>query len=346
MKSMTKEWKVKRIRASLLSVAIFLLFSLISCGGGTIGTGIDGGGTPGGSGASRVSGQILSEDNKPLAGVEVKEPVSNTVVVTDRNGNFSFEIDKTKYEGEDLSVFIGGASESLVIVEDVGSFDASLDPIVIFSTGNGETFASLSFEAEVIGSCSESLSIDDRVSQIKSIPDGTICTVEVRVKADNIKLENLPFAVVVSSCSYEDSTTNVIAEGKTGSGKNAGVGRAQFAFYDSPEHCYYGVILPYNLTEVPELIEGRFDFMRTFSEQKFSDDFRNQSEKEEEKESYSISDFSDFTGEYPLESNFYNALKSGKYAAHEYELQFKPGDIFMITPEPDSDDSEWNTGEF
>ncbi|MBX7136540.1 MAG: carboxypeptidase-like regulatory domain-containing protein [Oligoflexia bacterium] len=106
-------------------LVVFLLHSLVGCGGGTVSTE--------GLGSTRFEGEVKSLDGASLAGIEVRIQESGAAALTDSEGQFTIE---TELPGDSATLLISGDNfsssatiEQIPTGAPVVSLEIEVDPL-------------------------------------------------------------------------------------------------------------------------------------------------------------------------------------------------------------------------
>lgn len=236
------------MRALLL---IILSMILISCGGGSEGTG-----------TRTVAGVIKTVNSEPVTDARVTILQTGDFSITDSSGNFSIETEQTT------------GSLTLEIVTETFSVEAEVSEIedeassvsveiTVDPTSSTASISDIHIWARMVGSCDLYFENRTIIRQSNKVPQqGIDCVLKFFASGEGQRLERIPGAIQVRSCDSKKWST--IAEGITGIGLNAGVGQIEFRFKDSESTCEYRLAAPYEVAGVKPL----FVYISTFTLQK------------------------------------------------------------------------------
>lgn len=217
----------------IIPAALIMVMALGGCGGGTEGTG-----------TRSYQGNIRSIDQQPLADVKVTIAETGDSSITDELGNFTVLSEPTNntvtfvLEAEDFS--------TSVAVTDIPDTSTRLTVNIEVNTETDTAeISNFAVRAGIVGYCNPFFENGEVIRQANRVPDGTQCTVKVRVFGDGALAERIPVAVQTLACD-PDAIWETVETGSTGFGIRAGVAQIAFKYYQDSQHCSYRVIAPFN----------------------------------------------------------------------------------------------------
>jgi hypothetical protein len=213
---------------------IYILMLLVSCGGGSEGTGTN---------SKSILGNIVLETGAPLNGAEVVVAETGDAGLTDANGDFAIvtrsdltkinlliEKDELKTSAE-LSGLDSNSSEVKVNLKVRPQGDAAL-----VSVGYLEIWA------RITGNCQKYFSNKKIIEQKKNVPEDLSCTLRFFASGDGRPLARIRGQIEVRSCNSDN--WRKLVNGLTGTGPNIGFGDLNFNFIDNKRNCVYRLIAP------------------------------------------------------------------------------------------------------
>lgn len=237
-------------RFCLRFTGLILLASICSCGGGTSGSGL-----------KTYKGLIDDTSNNALANVDVTIETTGDRTVTDESGRFSLQ---SSASGPEVPFLIESHDfVSRFVLKEIPDDSAHISVNITVDTETDiATVDQIDVRAGFVGLCDDYFENNETIRQANHVPEGTICTLKVRVFGDGQPLPHVPVAVQYNSC--EASTPwETLVTSYTGVGVRAGVVQLNFPFIDSTAYCRYRVVAPFGATN-RNLIYYPID---TFSEQ-------------------------------------------------------------------------------
>ncbi len=230
----------------------WIILLLASCGGGTSGSGL-----------KTYQGRVITPFNEALSEVAVTIEDTGDSSVTDVNGRFSI---KSNAAGATVRFLLESPDFTtrftLIDIPDESSRIGMR--VTVNPQTNETTVKNLSVRTWMAGYCEPFFESREVIRQIKNVPDGTECSLNVRVLRDGQPVADLPIALQYSSCE-PGSSWQLLRESRTGTGNHQGAAELNFGFIDSSEFCRYRVIAPYNGPNTPGVPYP----IDTFTEQEF-----------------------------------------------------------------------------
>ena len=194
-----------------------LLLTLDGCGGGSAGTGI---GTE--TRSLTIEGTLVSETNKPLAGVTVTILETGDSSVTNTAGQFTITTDP--FEGDTTLEYQRGKKRGSTIIsaqQDSGAIQIVLKVNPLFDEVTAD---SLVVDSRIVGRCESYFENKTPIRQSNRVPSGTRCVAKARVLTGTTPLAHAPIAIQYRACEA-DSPWITVTLGETLSGANIGVGQ-------------------------------------------------------------------------------------------------------------------------
>lgn len=223
--------KKSRVKDSYLAILLSVLCFLIGCGGGTVGTG---------TGERSIEGRILLVSGAPLPDAEVIILQTGESSTTDASGAFMIETSTTETELS-LQIETDTFSSQVEIQTDptdpVTQVNLSVDPVKKITT-----VKNISVTAKIEGRCDPYFENKRKIRQSNKLATDTQCTVNVRIRGDGAPIDRIPFVVEHAACNQKKWKRD--SEGITNTG---GFGSTDFTYVDAEDHCYYRIIVPYNV---------------------------------------------------------------------------------------------------
>lgn len=228
---------------------------LISCGGGSSGTGI-----------VTVEGVIQNSLELPVENALITILETGDTTVSNASGEFMIDVSGVD---DEINVEVQAATaESVITVNQVDKdpattvtldvdFDEETQQIII---------TNLEVRAKVVGLCDIYFENFRTIRQSNAAPQGIECTVKVSVKDNGEPRAGIPFKVEYRSCDTGSSWV-LESEGITISREEAGTGQAAFRFFDDNDHCVYRVVVPSDVSEAEQVVYE----IHTFTRQNQSD---------------------------------------------------------------------------
>lgn len=225
------------MRALLL---ILLSMVLISCGGGSEGTG-----------TRTVAGVVKTINATPVSNARVTILQTGDFSITDSSGNFSIETEQTTG-----NITLEIVTETFSVEAEVSEIDDAASSvsveITVDPTSSTAAISDIHIWARMVGSCDIYFENRTIIRQSNKVPQqGVDCVLKFFASGDGQRLERIPGAIQVRACDSKKWST--IAEGSTGFGLNAGVGQIEFRFKDSESTCEYRVAAPYEVRGIKPL---------------------------------------------------------------------------------------------
>ena len=220
-----------------LCLVWIVCLSCIGCGGGTVGTGI---GSPGIE--RSIEGSVQYAGGNPIANATITILETGETTTTNAQGQFAIKTTATNQEIK-LEIATTNTTEQIAVMtdptrpNDVIQVNISVDPVTKVTT-----VKHLDVSAVVHGNCDPYFENGRTIRQSVALPSGTDCQVLVQVLGDGKPLARIPFIIQHSDCNQKvwhlesDSLTN-----------SRGVGEAGFQYIDDTRHCFYRVVVPYNV---------------------------------------------------------------------------------------------------
>jgi hypothetical protein len=231
----------------LISIGlIFSISALISCGGGSAGTG-----------TTTFTGKLVNTENEPVQGATVSIVGSGEIVTTDEQGRFTLSADD-KDAPVQLQVQSTGVNTSVTVPP--ASSDESKVGIQLELNENTATVSVRSTEASVsmVGDCEKYFNQSKTsLIQIRPLPDQSKCLIRVSARAGGRPVGGVLAEIQRSSCSYSpewDKTWITVASGRTKQSNTLGRVDIKFTFFDDDAHCQYRVVAPVGDREKTPLI--------------------------------------------------------------------------------------------
>lgn len=224
-----------RIRKQLLTtLSLLLLLIFEGCGGGTVGTGT------GERSVRSIEGRILLVSGAPLPDAEVTILETGESGTTDSSGTFMIET-----ESVDAQISLEIQTETIssrVQVETDPSDPVTQVNLEVDPVRQVTTVRNISVTAKIEGSCDPYFENKRTIRQSNKLASNTKCMVNVRIRGDGAPLNRIPFVVEHAACNQKKWHRD--SEGITNTG---GFGTTPFTYVDEPDHCYYRIIVPYNV---------------------------------------------------------------------------------------------------
>lgn len=234
------------------SFVVVLLLAAVGCGGGTDGSGI-----------KTYEGHISENNGQSLADVLVTIESTGDSGVSDKDGNFQFRSDA---EGPEVPFVLQSSRfTSRFLVRDIPaeSSRVRLELIVDPQTSVTEV-RQLHVRAWFAGLCDHYFENGAVIRQANRVPEGTECSINVRVFGDGQPLASVPVALQYSACT-PGAQWETLVTASTGDGQHQGYAEVNFSFVDSPQFCRYRIVAPYQIEGISPVAYP----IDTFSEQKY-----------------------------------------------------------------------------
>ena len=221
-------------------LTIVLIFLTSCAGGGSEGTG-----------TRMVTGLVITKSSAPVTQASVTILETGDSGTTDDAGKFSIQ---TSSISGNLTLEI--VKQDLTVtatVPDVEADATSVNVSVTVDTDNASaTVSDIHIWARIVGACDIYFENRDVIRQSNKVPtSGVNCTAKVFASGNGKRLQNIPVGMEVRAC--DESRWRKIAEGRIGTGANAGVGQVNFKFLDNQRNCEYRIAAPYQVDGVEPL---------------------------------------------------------------------------------------------
>ena len=249
-------WK-RSIREIARAACVALFLFVCGCGGGTSGTG---------TGERSFDGRVQSTDGTPVAGASVTIVETGESTITDTVGAFAILSDVA---GTSIALLIEADTLSTTVqVEALDVPDTAVHVDVTVDEDSPQQSVSvknLQVKAQVVGACDPFFENRRTIRQANRIKDGTVCSVKVQIYGDGKLLERIPFVIQHAAC--DGRAWAPVSAGETGFGIYAGVGTADFTFFNEPEFCLYRIVAPYEVPGLESVIYRIDTFLKQAQDQ-------------------------------------------------------------------------------
>ena len=221
-----------------------LLLGVTACGGGTVGTGT------GDTAAREYAGTIRSALNgNPISNVQVTIAETNESGLTNAQGLFNIE-SEVKIPSVNL-LLVGEDFNTSVLISDIEEKSSKVTvEIEVDPETDTANVSHLSAKVGMVGLCDYYFENRDVIRQSNAFPQGTECTLRMKVLGDGSPAGNIPIALQTKAC-RDDAIWETLATTSTGVGKFRGIAQITFPFFDSVETCRYRVVVPFHYGTFP-----------------------------------------------------------------------------------------------
>ena len=217
-------------------IACIFLLQLVSCGGGSEGTGTSN---------KSILGNILLEDGRPLDGADVTVIETGDSAITDSDGNFLIAA-----ASSDSSLSLLIEKGEIHASAELTGLDSNAGTVQVQLTVKPQGDAALvaidyvEIWARIVGDCEKYFRNSTTISQRGKVPKDLTCTLRFFASGDGRPLARIRGEIDVRSCN--STTWRKIAEGLTGTGPTIGYGDIDFNYIDNARNCEYRLIAPIN----------------------------------------------------------------------------------------------------
>jgi hypothetical protein len=219
-------------------LAVSLVCGLEGCGGGSEGTG-----------TRTIVGRVTTGSGEAVAGATITVLETSESAVTDDMGQY-FLRSELPTEGFQLEV----STPDFSATTGVAPVDDEVTQVVVDITLEPETqtasVSNVNTWGRIEGECEKFFDNDEIIRQSTEVEGPIACTFKFFVSGDGLPLSRARGVVQVRACDSEIWFT--IAEGRTGTRKEIGVGQIEFTFQDDFEHCEYRLVAPFETPGLPQ----------------------------------------------------------------------------------------------
>lgn len=230
----------KVLTVFLVIATMGMIFTLEGCGGGSSGTGFNAEVK-----SLTIEGALLTDDNAPLAGVQVRLEETGASTITSSTGTFSLLTPPVT--GETELTFARGSrigSKVISVIEEATSVQTVITMTPTLTTIEESSFVMTS---KITGICEKHFVDETPITQTIEVPPATFCTSELTITTGATPAEKTPLAVQYRGCS-SDLPWITLAIAETGTESNgAGTGKITFPFIDDAQRCVYRIVAPFNV---------------------------------------------------------------------------------------------------
>ena len=214
-------------------LAQFICVFLVSCGGGTSGTGLN-----------EYEGRVTDISGAPVNGAVMTVQSTGDSATTDANGEFLIT---SEASGEEVSILAEaeGFSGHVKVRNVFPEHSRIRINMTIDRVKQEASKVDFNVKAQFVGFCDYYFENRSTIRQANAVPGGTICTVKVDLLADGQRLDGASVALEYASCEQNAIWRPVVA-GITGA-ENPGEVKLSFEFISSSKFCRYRVVAPYKL---------------------------------------------------------------------------------------------------
>ncbi len=217
----------------ILVLCIFLTTLLISCGGGSEGTG---------SASTTIEGFVKSSSGLPLENVLITLEETGENDLTDKKGNFEIN---TETEETDITLELSTDELSTSVeIENVTTQEEAVIEVEIEvnESQNEASISNFEFRAKLVGDCKFFFDKGRPIRQIADTDTEKIkCSAKVFTKSNGTPLPGVEFSVDFRRCGSLKwfNVANGITSNEIGS---LGEGLANFILTNDREHCVYRIL--------------------------------------------------------------------------------------------------------
>ena len=230
-------------------ISIFIPLSLVGCGGGTSGTGLQ-----------TFSGQVKSSTGEPVAGATLTLASTGDTAMTDASGRFVLRSTVKLETTERIELLLESSQFTGTVVVPEGAVtegsaqitvDIVFDPVTQTLEVTNFTLA-----VRMVGACQGAFENAEVIRQLVDVPEGIECSLEVELRGNGILRGNVPVMLQYRVCSGKSGVWQNQRGATTSTGADVGTARINFDFNNSRKFCRYRLVAPYNYRDyLPAVFE-------------------------------------------------------------------------------------------